>query len=105
MAEPAEVRGALFQAIDQGLAVPGEIVRAAIYERVEKSYQLKREDIPEKLESFHLALQDLLGAGAKVIEKLIAKSLYRRLGLNFTEHANWSIVDYVNHARGEKRDA
>lgn len=105
MAEPAEVRGALFQAIDQGLAVPGEIVRAATYEPVERSYQLKREDIPEKLESFHLALQDLLGAGAKVMEELIAKNLNRRPGLNFTEHANWSMVDYVNYASGEKRDA
>lgn len=105
MAEPAEVRGALFQAIDQGLAVPGEIVRATIYEPVERSYQLKREDIPDKLESFHLALQDLLGAGAKVMEELIAKNLYRQPGLNFAEHANWSMVDYVNYARGEKRDA
>lgn len=102
MAEPAEVRGALFQAIDQGLAVPGEIVRAAIYERVERSYQLKREDIPEKLGSFHLALQDLLGAGAKVMEKLIAKNYYSRLGLNFPEHQNWTLVDYVNHAETQR---
>jgi len=99
MAEPAEVREVLLQAIDQGLAIPGEIVRAAIYERIERSYQLKREEIPEKLETFHLALQDLLGGAARVMEKLIAKNLYRGLGLNFTEHANWSIVDYVNHAK------
>jgi len=34
------------------------------------------------------------------MEKVIAKNFYRRLGLSFTEHANWSIVDCVNHARG-----
>ena len=99
MGEPAQIRDALLQATDQGLAVLGEIVRAAIYERIERSYQLKREEIPEKLETFHQALQDLLGAGAKVMEKLIARNLYRRLGLDFTEHANWTVVDYVNHAK------
>jgi hypothetical protein len=105
VAEPTEVNRVLAQALDDGLSVPGEIVRTAIYDRIEKSYGLKREDIPEKLEAFHRALKDLLAESAKVMEKLIAKNLYRRLGLNFTEHANWSIVDYVNHARGEKRDA
>ncbi len=105
LAEPTEVSRVLVQALDDGLSVPGEIVRTAIYDRIEKSYGLKREDIPEKLEAFHRALEDLLGESVKVMEKLIAKNLYRRLGLNFTEHANWSIVDYVNHARGEKRDA
>jgi len=99
MAQSAELREALLRAVDDGLLVPGEIVRAAIYERAERSYELKREDIPEKLDTFHVALSDLLGAGVKVMEKLIAKNLYSRVGLDFTEHANWSIVDYVNHVR------
>jgi len=99
MAEPTEVGEVLLQAVDEGLSVPGEIVRVAIYQRIERSYRLRREEIPEKLEIFHQALQDLLGGSAKVMEKLIAKNLYRRLGLNFTEHANWNIVDYVNHAK------
>ncbi|MGB9023179.1 MAG: hypothetical protein WCC94_07070 [Candidatus Bathyarchaeia archaeon] len=91
---------ALLEAVDQGLLVPGEIVRTAIYERIERSYQVKREEIPEKLEAFHVALQDLLGASAsEVMEKLIAKNLYTHLGLQFTEQANWTLVDYVNHAR------
>jgi hypothetical protein len=91
-------------AVDEALLVPGEIVRTAIYDRIERSYQLRREEIPEKLETFHQALQDLLGAGAKVMEKLIAKSLYRRLKLNFTQHDGWTLVDYVNHAKETKRD-
>jgi len=104
MAEPTEVGEVLLQAVDDGLSVPGEIVRAAIYERIERSYQLKREEIPEKLEIFHQALQDLLGGGAKVMEKLIAKNLYRRLELEFMEYANWNIVDYVKHAKARVGD-
>jgi predicted DNA-binding protein YlxM (UPF0122 family) len=99
MIESSGLKEALLHAIDDGLAVPGEIVRTAIYDRIERSYQLRREEIPEKLETFHQALQDLLGAGAKVMEKLIAKSLYRQFKLSFTEHDGWTLVDYVNHAK------
>jgi hypothetical protein len=99
MAEPAEVDEVLLQAVDDGLSVPGEIVRAAIYQRIERSYQLRREEIPEKLETFHQALQDLLGGGATVMEKLIAKNLYQRLGLNFTPRPEWTLIEYVDHAK------
>jgi len=99
MIESSGLKEALLHAIDDGLAVPGKIVRTAIYDRIERSYQLRREEIPDHLEIFRKALEDLLGAGAKVMEKLIARSLYSRLGLNFTEHANWTLVDYVNHTK------
>jgi hypothetical protein len=92
-------REVLLQAIDDGLLVPGEIVRAAIYDRVERSYQIRREEIPEKLELFHKALRDLLAAGSEVLERLIAKNLYRRLDLNFNQHENWTLLDYVDEAK------
>jgi hypothetical protein len=104
MAQSAELREALLRAVDDGLLVPGEIVRAAIYERAERSYELKREDIPEKLDTFHIALSGLLGAGVKVMEKLIAKNLYNSLELKFIQHDGWTLVDYVNNAKETKRD-
>jgi len=99
LASSVELEETLLQAVDEALLVPGEIVRTAIYERLERSYQLKREEIPDHLETFHKALQELMGASAKVMEKLIAKSLYRRLKLNLTQHDGWTLLDYVNHAR------
>jgi len=87
----------LLHAIDDGLAVPGEIVRTAIYDRIERSYQLRREEIPEKLPTFHKALEDLLGASAKVMEKVIAKNLYNQVGIEFTPKKDWTIMDYVKH--------
>ena len=104
MAGSRDVADHLVLAFDEALLVPGEIVRTAIYGRIERSYQIRREEIPEKLETFHQALQDLLGAGGKVMEKLIAKSLYRRLKLSFAQHDGWTLVDYVNHAKEMKRD-
>jgi NADH:ubiquinone oxidoreductase subunit F (NADH-binding) len=99
MVDSAAFRDVLLQSVDDALLVPGEIVRAAIYDRVERSYQLKREEIPEKLELFHKALRDLLAAGGEVLERLIAKNLYRRLDLNFNQHESWTVLDYVDEAK------
>ena len=104
MGQPSDLEKILLEAVDEGLLVPGEIIRAAIYERLERIYQVKRGEIPEKLETFHLALEDLLDKSGKVMEKLIAKSLYRRLKLNFIQHDGWTLIDYVNHAKGAKND-
>jgi len=99
MSESPRFSDVLLQAVDQALLVPGEMVRTAIYERIERSFQVKREEIPEKLPAFQSALRELLGAAAKVMEKLIAKNLYSRLGINFMEHADWTLVEYVDHAK------
>ena len=74
-------------------------MRDTLYDRFDKKYQLRRDEIPEKLDIFHNALQMMLGAGARVIETQIAKSLVSILDLDFTENIGWTIVDYFDHAR------
>jgi len=95
----AFTRRAVLDAVDHGLLALGSVVRETIYWRIEESHQVKREEIPEKLDSFHKALQQLLGRGAGVISYLIAKNLYTRLDLKFTQHENWTLVDYVHNAK------
>ena len=99
MSDPAEFREALLESVDYGLMVLGEIVRQTIYERIEKDHELKRTEIPERLEAFHKALGSVLGVSAKTVERLIARNLYQRLGLNFTPRPEWTLVEYVDHAR------
>jgi hypothetical protein len=103
VSEPAptrvSIRRALLDAVEQGLLAPGKIVRAAIYERIEEKYQLKREEIPDELDTFHKALQDLLGKGAHVVRRLIVKDLYSRLDMRFIEHDTWTLADYVHQAK------
>ena len=95
----SEIRESLLCSVDDAFLVVGKIVRAALYERLERTYQIKREDIPEMLEDLHSALQALLGASCPVIERLIAKNLHNHLGLNFKQVAGWTLADYVKHAR------
>jgi hypothetical protein len=97
--EPAGFRDILLEAVDYGLMVLGEIVRQAIYERIEKDHGVKRTEIPERLEAFHKALGSVLGVSAKTVERLIAKNLYQRLGLSFTPRPEWTLIEYVDHAK------
>lgn len=92
----------LVEAVDESLLALGEVVRRSIYQYVERNHQVEREDIPEKLEAFHKCLQGIFGVATNVIERLMAKRLYSKLGLSFESHENWTLVDYVNHAKKVK---
>ena len=96
----ARLQNALLESVDHGFLALGETGREMLYQCIHSKFQLRREEIPDNLDTFHQALQDL-DAGAKVIEKLIAKNFCTRLGLNFTERANWTLIDYVNNVRQE----
>lgn len=100
--QSSTIEEALAKAIDGGLSALGEIVRDTIYDRLEQKYQLRREEIPEKLDAFHNALQRTFGAGARVIEAHIVKTLDSGLDLGLTEHADWTIVDYFEVAKKTK---
>jgi len=97
-----EFRKALLKAVDDGSLVIGESARDALLYHIERSFGIKREEIPERLEAFHEALERLLGEGATVVERLIAKNLSGRLGLDFEEHENLTLIDYVNYAAKAK---
>jgi len=92
----------LLEAVNEGVLALGDVVRPAIYQYAERNCQVKHEEIPEKLEAFHKCLEGILGAATKVIEKLIARKLYTKLNLSFEPHENWTLVDYVYHAKKAK---
>jgi hypothetical protein len=96
---PTEFRGCLLEAVDYGLNILGEVVRQAIYERIQKDHGLARAEIPEQLETFHKALESIFGRSARTLERLIAKNLYQKFDLNFTPYPDWTLVEYVNHAK------
>jgi len=86
------------EAVDYALLGFGEDLKHAFYCHFSSSYRFKCEDIPHRLRDFQEALQDSLGTGAKIVERLIAQNIYSRIGLKFTEHGDWRLVDYVKNA-------
>jgi hypothetical protein len=90
---------ALLEAVDDGLLFLGESARHLVYHSVEKVFQISPEQIPEKPEAFHRALETLLGSGGKVIEKQIVKKLYSGLGLSFEDCEGWTLANCISYAK------
>ena len=70
-----------------------------IYDFLENKSCLKREEIARKPKIFSTGMKKLLGSGEPVIEKMILKNLYRRLGLKFEEKKDYEFSDYVKDLR------
>jgi len=87
------------EAVDEGLNSLGESGRQMIFFHLENSYSSKKHDIPRKPEAFAAALEEIFGEGALILEKLIAKSLYSKLGLNYEEKIECAFRNYVTEAK------
>ncbi len=70
----------LLDAIDEALCSLGESVKASIYFHLEDRFHIKRQEIPEKIEAFSDALEQVFGLGAKHLEILFMKNLHAKIG-------------------------
>ena len=92
-----EFKKLLLQTIDGNLKqIFRETATHIIYQFLEKNYSLKREDIPEKLETFMEGLQEFFRSGAHMIEQSILKELYSNLGLKYKSRKCYGFVDYID---------
>ena len=87
------------EAVDEGLETLGESGKHMIFFHLDKSCSVKRNEIPKKPEAFAKGLEKIFGAGAWVLEKLIVRSLYSKLGLRYEDFESRPFADYVNCAR------
>jgi len=71
----------------------------AIYGFLVNNSHLKREEIAEKPEVFSAGLERLMVSAAQVIENLILKNLYSKLGLKFEEKEGYEFSDYIKELR------
>ena len=90
------------EAVDEGLQTLGESGKHMIFFHLEKSYSIKKHEIPKKPEAFAAGLDKIFGAGASVLKKLIVKSLYSKLGLRHEDLDSRSFADYVKQANYSK---
>ena len=88
----ASIRSALLDAVDYGLLALGEIVRTTIYECIEERHQVRREQIPDNLDTFYMALKEMFGQGAESIKRLIMKRFCTSVGVTFTEREPWTSI-------------
>lgn len=86
----------LLEAVDEELTSLGESSKQALYFHLEKSFNIRKQEIPYKTEAFVDAIEKIFGSGADFLEILIMKRLHEKIGkrikvngakdLTFTEY-------------------
>ncbi|UCC33660.1 MAG: hypothetical protein JSW53_01250 [Candidatus Bathyarchaeota archaeon] len=90
----------LIKCIDGALReIFGELGAKAIYSYLRDRYSLRREDIPERLETFEKGLKDILSSGAWAAERMALKNLYSNFGLEYRNKTNHRLVDHVSNLK------
>jgi len=91
----------LLEAVDEGLASLGESSKQAIYFHIERSFNVKKKEIPHKIETFAKAIEKIFGLGANFLEILIVKKLYEKIGGVFEWHESteFAFTRYVAVAK------
>jgi len=89
----------LLDCVDEGLSVLGSEPRQAVYQYLATIHSLDREQIPDKVDEFAAGLKKALGSASRVIERLILKKLFQRIGSTFRETSDLEFADYVKDAK------
>jgi len=91
----------LLEAVDEGLYSLGDSAKQAIYFHLEKSFNIKKEEIPLRIGAFAEAIEKILGLGANFLEILIMKRLYEKIGGVFEWHepTDFAFTEYVSVAK------
>lgn len=96
----------MLEAVDEGLSSLGESSKQAIYFHLERSFAIKREEIPDRIGAFVQAMENIFGAGAGCLEVLIMQRLYEKVGgaLEWDKTKGFSFVEYVTVAKRSFRE-
>jgi len=99
----------LLEAVDEGLSSLGESSKRAIYFYLKIGFNLKKHEIPYKIEDFADAIEKIFGLGANFLEVLIMKRLYEKVGqpLKLQVSKDFTFTEYVAAVRRsflEKRE-
>jgi hypothetical protein len=88
------------ETIDNVFSSLGTACRQAIYDYLEKKYELKKNDVADRIIEFSEALEQIFGHAAALLEIQIMKKLYRKV----PQFKHWpegalTFPDYVNALR------
>lgn len=91
-------QGMLLEAVDEGLSSLGDSSKLAIYFHLEKTFDIKKCDIPNRIDEFTSAIEAIFGQGAKLLQIQIMKNLHKKLGNTFeyvSEIENLAFREYL----------
>jgi len=68
----------IMEAIDEVLSSLGQSCKEAIYFQLENAFNIKRQEIPPRIQDFASAIEQILGMGARLIEIKLIEVLYAK---------------------------
>lgn len=94
----------LLGAVDEVLSSHGDASEQTVYSHLEKAFNIRRLDIPHKIDEFANAIEKSFGVGAKLLEIQIMKLIHERIGPSFKyspKRNDLIFTEYVNAARAK----
>jgi len=91
-----ELKKRILRCVDKALDTFGESFRQVVYYYVGQNYGLKQQDIVDRPQDFVEALRNIFGAGADVIERVLAENIKSEFNIDIVE---WSFAQAVEEAR------
>ena len=91
----------LLSAIDESLSSFGDSFKQVIYFQLANTYHIKKHEIPDKINEFADAIEEIFGIGAKLIEMKIIKALYEKVAgfTYFAEKEDLIFTEYIENIR------
>jgi hypothetical protein len=82
------------ESVDEAFSSLGETVKTSLYFYLEHKFMINRQDMPYRIQDFLDALEGIFGLGAKHLELLIMKNLYKNVNCQYKwEGPNWLVPD------------
>lgn len=97
--ESKRFNDALLKAVDFAFYSLGKSCRQALYFHLRIRFQVRRKEIPEKVEEFDNALRLIFKDGAFFLERLIVEKLCENLGLEFDSIQYSDFVETIARVR------
>ena len=95
----------LLDSIDEALSTLGQNVKVSIYFHLETKFSVPKQDIPDRIDDFTNALEQIFGQAARQLEILIIKHLHQKINGKYKwVGPNWLVPDltfekYIKLAR------
>lgn len=85
------------EVVDQTFSKLGTKIRQTLYSTLENNYKLNKKDIPERMEEFVNALEEIFGASALLLEIDIMKNMRQKVPAFKCEATNPNLAfgDYL----------
>lgn len=84
----------LIESIDDAFSSLGESAKQAIYYHLFTKFAIPKEEIPDRVNDFSNALEQIFGAGARQLEILIMKRLHEKIDCSYKwEGPKWLVPD------------